>query len=145
MADAYVGFFEAQQEDITMAGTKAGQAHGTETLRANIEGIDELVKNISRFKENVIEAVKTAAEVGQARVVNAARRSVPVKTGALQNSIGGGRIIISNKDVQAEVVAAMQYASYVEKRKPYLRPALDANEQGFVKSVQRAVQSAKAK
>lgn len=127
-----------------MAGTDEGRAKGKAAFQAYIEGLDELVENISNFGERTVENIVAAAEVGQARVINHARSIVPVKTGALQDSIGPGRIKIDNRYVEAEVVAAMPYASYVERLKPYLRPALDANEQGFIKSIQRAVETAKA-
>ncbi len=120
-------------------GTEEGRRLGAATLRLRILGIDELVKNLSDMPAKIVTELVSAAEVGQARVVNAARRIVPVRTGALQASIGAGRILIDDKAVSAEVVAAMPYATYVEKRKPYLGPALHENNAGFVKSINLAV------
>lgn len=116
-------------------GTPAGAAKGAGAFRVYIEGIPELVSNLSKFEDNLVDGVVAATEVAQARIVNSARRTVPVKTGALQNSIGAGRIEVTNTKVRGEVVAAMNYATYVEKRKPYLGPALLANERGYVASI----------
>lgn len=127
-----------------MAGTPQGAATGKAAFEMYISGIDKLVENLSHYQDKLVAAIEEAAGVGQALVVNSARSIVPVRTGALQNSIGPGRLEITDKAVRAEVVAAMVYATYVEKKKPYLGPALMLNEAGFRRAIAHAVRNVKA-
>lgn len=112
-----------------------------------IEGMDDLLKNLSDYPKKVVGALAQAAEISQALVVADARQNHPYtdRTENLTNSIQAGRILITELSVEAEVVALMDYASFVEmgtsraRAFPFLYPAVMAQQADYVKRVAAAV------
>lgn len=108
-----------------------------------VKGLDKLVKNISKYSDEVLKGVVAACQMTQARIVNDARNDHPYKdrTGNLTNSIVPGEVVIDDKEVTAYVQARMQYASFVEfgtsraRAYPFLTPAMLRNAANFRKAV----------
>lgn len=88
---------------------------------------------IAAVKRELKEATKEGAEI----VAESARRKVPVKTGALRESIkvkaskfaGGGHIIEAQGkgDFQKYYASFVELGTFKDKAQPYLRPALHQN------------------
>lgn len=112
---------------------------------AKIEGQQELLNNLSKYSKDKVEEVYQAVAAVQAIVINDARNIVPVRTGNLLKSIQAGVVQIDDDEVTAEVKAEAEYASFVEfgtsrqRPKPYLTPAVEANQSTFMRAVARAM------
>lgn len=111
---------------------------------AEVNGVSQVVKNLSKFSANVIKEVVDACEAVQQEVINNAKGRVPVRTGNLQGSIQPGGILIEDENVTAIVVANADYASFVEwgtrrmTARPYMTPALLENIRTFQKAIAAA-------
>lgn len=79
-----------------------------------IEGTEQLLRNLSKYEKEKIEAIYQAAAGVQAMVVNSARSACPVHTTTLLKSIMAGVVEIKMNEVTAEVKAESEYASWVE-------------------------------
>lgn len=116
-----------------------------------ISGIPQLVRNFSRYPNEVMRGVVAATQVVQALIVNDARADHPYKdrTGNLTNSIQPGAVNITDTEVEAYVEARMSYATYVEfgtsraKAYPFLTPAVLRNADKFKKGIAAQVQAIK--
>lgn len=108
-----------------------------------LDGMNELRKALMNKANSVNpQAVARVVKQNTAECVTKAKKTVPVRTGALQRSIvasfesGGATGVVS---------AYMDYAPYVEfgtrfmLDKPYLRPAFDAQVPTFVKDLKKLV------
>ncbi len=108
-----------------------------------IKGLPQLVKNLSKYSDQVLQGVVAACQITQALIVNDARADHPYKdrTGNLTNSIQAGDVVIDDKEVTAYVEARMQYASFVEfgtsraQAYPFLTPAMLRQAANFRKTV----------
>lgn len=111
---------------------------------AEIVGVSQVLKNLSRYEANVIREIVDGCEAVQQEVINNAKARVPVKTGNLQGSILPGGILITDDNVEAIIVANAEYASFVEwgtrrmTARPYLTPALLENIRTFQKAMAAA-------
>lgn len=113
-----------------------------------VGGVDEMVRNLSRFSDKALERVAAAAQIAQARIVNDAKNDHPYKdrTGNLTNSIQPGIVQITDAEVDAYVEARMQYASFVEfgtsraHAYPFLTPAMLRYAPQFREDVAREMQ-----
>lgn len=121
------------------------------SVKVEIKGMDQLVRNLSRYPNELLKGVVAAVQITQARIVNDARADHPYvdRTGNLTNSIMPGEVDITDDEVTAYVEARMQYASFVEfgtsraKAYPFLTPAMLRNAKTFRDSVARQVQAVK--
>ena len=116
-----------------------------------IDGLGEVIIRTDEWKQEKINAIVDAVQVSQNAVVKEARRLVPVVTGNLQDSIQAGRVVVTSKTAEGEIIAAMKYASFVEygsynvlfkkrnKAKPYLRPAILSKQRFFRKQLAKAL------
>jgi len=119
--------------------------------KETIDGLGEVIIKIDSWKQEKIDAVVDAVQVSQNAVVKEARRLVPVITGNLQSSIQAGRVIIGHNSADGEIIAGMEYASFVEfgsynvrtgkrnRPKPYLRPAILSKRNFFRKQLRNAL------
>lgn len=114
-----------------------------------VHGIPQLVKNLSRYADEAIKAVVTAAQISQALVVNDATNDHPYKdkTGNLTNSIQPGAVEVSDTEVVAYIEARMAYASFVEfgtsraRAYPFLTPALIRQGNNFRRAIIRELKA----
>ncbi len=112
-----------------------------------IIGLDNLVRNLSRYPVEALKGCVTAAQMSQAMIVNDAKSDHPYKdrTGNLTNSIQPGAVEISDTEVVAYVEARMAYATFVEfgtsraAAYPFLTPAVIRQADNFKKNIAREV------
>lgn len=112
-----------------------------------IRGLENLVRNLSRYPDEVVKGCVTAAQMSQALIVNDAKSDHPYKdrTGNLTNSIQPGAVEVTDQEVIAYVEARMAYASFVEfgtsraHPYPFLIPAMYRQANNFRKAVAREI------
>lgn len=80
---------------------------------ANIEGLDELLANLSGLGGNIKESCKKGLERGAKKIQKNAKYLSPVDTGHLRNSIKT-KSQITQDGAEAQVFTNTEYASYVE-------------------------------
>ena len=80
---------------------------------SNIEGLDELLSNLSGLGGNVKESCKKGLERGAKRIQKNAKYLAPVKTGQLRNSIKT-KSETTQDGVNAQVFTNLEYAPYIE-------------------------------
>lgn len=80
---------------------------------SNIEGLDELLSNLSGLGGNVKESCKKGLERGAKRIQKNAKYLAPVKTGQLRNSIKT-KSDTTQDGVNAQVFTNLEYAPYIE-------------------------------
>lgn len=80
---------------------------------SSIQGLDELLANLSGLGANVKESARKGLERGAKKIQKNAKSLAPVKTGHLRNSIKT-KSEISQDGVKAEVFTNTEYAPYVE-------------------------------
>ena len=80
---------------------------------ASIEGLDELLANISGLGGDVKESCRKALERGAKKIQRNAKNFAPVKTGNLRSSIKTKSQITQDR-VEAQVFTNLEYAPYVE-------------------------------
>jgi len=106
-------------------------------------GREQLVTNLSKFKQDLVDRLVTAVEIVQTKVTEHARTKhgadahrsdrFVTRTGGLEASIQQGEVKISNDMISGDVEARMPYASFVEdgtsrnRAYPFMKPALFAN------------------
>ncbi len=113
-----------------------------------IIGLQNLVRNFSKYSDEVLKGCVTAAQISQALIANDAKSDHPYKdrTGNLTNSIQPGAIEISDTEVVAYVEARMAYASFVEfgtsraDPYPFLVPAMYRQLNNFQKAISAEIQ-----
>lgn len=117
-------------------------------------GREQLVRNLSEFQKNVVRAIVIQVEITQIRIKEAAQADHGAgahaqgryvsRTETLSRSIQPGRVYVKDNEVSAEMRAGdafANYASFVEKRYPYLGPAIRQYQNEFVDRVRRAVKA----
>lgn len=89
-----------------------------------IEGMDQVERNlnayVSAMKANSKEAVANTTQ----RIFDRANHNVPVVTGKLKGSLSQ-EVREVGDEFEGYVAADTDYAETVERRRPYLKPALD--------------------
>lgn len=80
---------------------------------ASIEGLDELLANLSGLGGSVKESARKGLERGAKKIQKNAKLLAPVKTGHLRNSIKT-KSEISQDGAKAQVFTNTEYAPYVE-------------------------------
>ena len=81
---------------------------------ARVKGTEQVIRNLSRIKKDMLNKVVRACQITQAKVVNDARSTAPVFITTLRQSILPGPIDVTDFNVKAYVTANVDYASYVE-------------------------------
>lgn len=118
-------------------------------MNIEIKGMDALIKNLSRYPDEVIKGCVQAAQITQALIVNDARSDHPYKdrTGNLTNSIQPGDVVVDDVEVTAFVEARMEYATFVEfgtsraHAYPFLTPAMLRQLPNFQKAIAKEVRA----
>lgn len=83
-------------------------------MAIEIKGTKQVIKNLDKIERRMFERIVEACQKVQARVVNDARSQAPVFLTTLRQSILPGDISVSRSNVEAKVVANVDYASFVE-------------------------------
>lgn len=127
-------------------------------MSAQVLGREALVRNLSSFREDLVERLVTAVEITQSAVVDAARREhgagahslgrFETQTGNLEESIQPGGVKVDDRFVSGEVQARMAYAGYVEqgtsraRAYPFMLPAITTNQENFKARLRAALRGA---
>jgi len=96
-------------------------------LQIKVEGLEQVRDALARAPSTLKTVVQKVAEEEAPKIVERAKQIVPVRTGALRNSI----YYRITGFLGFEVGASMHYAGFVEygtrymRARPYLRPALE--------------------
>lgn len=118
-----------------------------------------VVQNFSRFSAMVVQTLVQQGQISQAKIANAAKAGHGAdahssgryisRTGILSQSIIPGRLTVTDKGVDFEVVAGVGYAGFVEgdpamKRTdvgvyPFLRPAAEDELPYFIARLRQAI------
>jgi len=115
---------------------------------AEVEGVQQVIRNLSRIKKETFNQIVSACQFVQAKVVNDARAAAPVHLTTLRQSILPGEIEVRNDNVVALVVAEAEYASFVEfGTRPHFPPvdalkdwaAAKLGDEGLAFPVARAI------
>lgn len=80
---------------------------------ASIEGLDELLANLSGLGGNAKESCRKGLERGAKKIQKNAKYLAPVKTGHLRNSIKT-ESQTTQDGAEAQVFSNLEYAPYVE-------------------------------
>ena len=80
---------------------------------ASIEGLDELLANLSGLGGNAKESCRKGLERGAKKIQKNAKYLTPVKTGHLRNSIKT-KSQTTQEGAEAQVFSNLEYAPYVE-------------------------------
>jgi len=112
-------------------------------IQVELQGKEELIKKFDRLSTKVREQINKLVAAAAVNTQRAAKLRVPVRTGALRNSIMVQIDRGAHGSVFATVGAFMPYASYVEhgtrfqKPKPYLMPAYEQNRKWLEQELRR--------
>lgn len=80
---------------------------------SNVEGLDELLTNLSILGGNIKESCRKGLERGAKKIQANAKLLAPVKTGHLRNSIKT-KSDVNGDIVKAQVYTNLEYGPYVE-------------------------------
>lgn len=116
-------------------------------MTIEITGVPKVLENLKEYQGRILQALVSAAEVSQARIVNDARANHPYtdRTQNLTNSIQAGLVRVTEEGVEAYVEARMEYASYVEfgtsrsKPYPFLTPAMLRESPNYIKTAAKLI------
>lgn len=95
-------------------------------LKIKVEGIDKVIENIDKYNDEIQNKIKQVLADGGMKIQTEAQNRAPVRTGALRASIE-----YKPNELQVEVVAGVDYASFVEfgtrfmEPQPFLTPAFE--------------------
>ena len=116
---------------------------------SNVEGIDNAVRKLRAIGERVLDSAKAALKDGADMVVSDAKSRVPVRTGALKNSImaksleDGAAYEISANAKNKKGIPYGQFVEWSPKiAKPFLYPAMDAQRDSVNNHVKQSIQNA---
>ena len=116
---------------------------------SNIEGIENAVRKLRAIGERVLDSAKAALKDGADMVVSDAKSRVPVRTGALKNSImaksleDGAAYEISANAKNKKGIPYGQFVEWSPKiAKRFLYPAMDAQRDNVNNHVKQAIQNA---
>ncbi len=111
-----------------------------------VTGLKQIIKNMSSFDRKTVRRLVIAVQATQVTVINDAQAIVPKVTRNLMQSLNPpGRVLITDKLIEGEASAKMDYASFVElgtsrqRPQPYLAPSLIKNGSSFHRLAQRAI------
>ena len=116
---------------------------------SNVEGIENAVRKLRAIGERVLDSAKAALKDGADMVVSDAKSRVPVRTGALKNSImaksleDGAAYEISANAKNKKGIPYGQFVEWSPKiAKPFLYPAMDAQRDSVNNHVKQSIQNA---
>ena len=124
-------------------------------MATEVEGINDLLRNIANFKDvGTLAAASAMAVVTKETATNAQQNhSFQNRTGNLEASIQPLPVEVAGSQVEGFVRAGMEYAPFVEfgtsrsAPYPFLRPAVEANQERLktvtAEAVARALSAAK--
>lgn len=106
-------------------------------MAAEVEGINDLLRNIASFKDVGVVAAASAMATVTTETASQAQQnhSFQNRTGNLEASIQPLPVEVTGAQVEGFVRAGMEYAPYVEfgtsrsAPYPFLRPAVEANQE----------------
>lgn len=111
----------------------------TKTFSITIVGEKEAAKMFGALTKTAKTEIEKALVRCGIKVEGDAKRIVPVKTGRLRASIKADRIV---KNWSTKVGTNVNYAPYVERAQPYMRPALYNNQKFCVDYMRNAINNA---
>lgn len=109
-------------------------------MRINIEGIDELTRNLSKYSKETEKNIEKGLAAGIQKIVGQAKAAAPVDTGSLRDSIYG-----EAKGKRAEAVSPAEYSIYQEfgtrymTANPYMIPAMKSKKDEVIDDVRKAI------
>lgn len=118
-------------------------------IKVELQGKEELIQKFDRLNEKIKQQINKLVATAAVNTQRDAKLRVPVRTGALRNSI---MVQIDRgvyDSVFASVGAFMPYASYVEygtrfmKPRPYLMPAYERHRKWLeqeLKKIEREIE-----
>ena len=112
-----------------------------------VEGNLELLRILSALPDLVDDAIPEIAVESSSLVEDSAKQTVPVITGQLRDSIITEVSRAADGSLVVEIGPTKDYADDVEfgglrrLAKPYLRPAIDENEDAVVQAIAAKLQS----
>ena len=104
-------------------------------MRDVADRLDDLQSEVGNSLENAAE------EIGL-RIQARAARKAPVETGHLRSSISSEAEKVTKHTVKAIVGSNVDYAPHQEVSQPYLRPAIEAEEENIKRIVKEALEEA---
>ncbi len=122
---------------------------------------ENVVKNLSKFSDEVVNILVRQSQISQAKIANAAKANhgsdahsqgrYESRSGILTQSIQPGPLTVTDKGVSFEVIAAVGYAGYVEGEPsmkstkvgvfPFMRPAADEELPFFIARLRQSMES----
>ncbi len=108
-------------------------------FKIEVKGVKELQSKFKLLDKDIRDIISKGVSQGAAVVEREAKIIVPVRTGRLRNSITEMQTTVSSTKVESQVGTDVEYGLVVEFRKPYLRPALDNNENEIKDAISKAI------
>lgn len=126
-------------------------------VRIEIQGVDELVRNLNKIPKNATRrSLAKAAKAGAEPILRSARQKAPVDTGRLRDSLRSKYAYQSSRAVRVEISSNMKpkgsswhsYDYYQEfgtsqhPAQPFMRPAADEQKEKAVEETRRMMEQA---
>lgn len=112
-------------------------------LKIKVEGIDKVIENIDKYNDEIQNKIKQVLADGGMKIQTEAQNRAPVRTGTLRASIE-----YKPNGLQVEVVAGVDYASFVEfgtrfmEPQPFLTPAFELVAPQIERDIKEVLQGA---
>jgi len=106
--------------------------------RIRIEGLDELIRSLEKFPDRIKEAIRKEFRKHSLKMLAAAKRRAPVKTGLLRRSLRieqEGPLKINFLSVYYGVY--VEYGTVRMKARPFMIPSIEENLPDLVESLAR--------
>lgn len=106
--------------------------------------MSDVVKKTREADRHIDKGLKNSVEFAAEQTVKSAKQNHTFqnRTKNLEDSIHAEPVIAGHLDAECEVIAGEDYASYVEKKMPYLQVALDEAEPRLERDLNDYLQSA---
>lgn len=110
-------------------------------ITVKIDGIKELQSKFKLIENDIQDILSQSVSQGAAVIEREAKQIVHVRTGRLRNSIREIKTQSSATRAESQVGTDVEYGPDVEFRYPYLRPAIDNNEDEIKDAVEMSIKS----
>jgi phage gpG-like protein len=100
-------------------------------ISLEVKGSKKTRERLRKAKRSIDQDMRSQVEATALQIERLAKKTVPVRTGRLRGSIH----VLENNGLDATVGTNVEYASYVEARQPYLKPAADEAKAEFEQRV----------
>jgi len=110
-------------------------------ITVKIDGIKELQSKFKLIENDIQDILSKSVSQGAAVIEREAKQIVHVDTGRLRNSIREIKTESSATRAESQVGTDVEYGPDVEFRYPYLRPAIDNNEDEIKDAVEMSIKS----